>query len=231
MFWSFAAPKGGVGVSVIAAAAALELSKTQTVTIVDFCGDQPWILGVTADEHARHGVFDWLSADGSVSADALENLAVDVTSSLRLIPAGDLTLEPQVSSVRISSLVSHLSLAGPVVADIGIVAGDVSGIRPMLCATGDRTTLVVRACYLALQRARLLPIVVDDIVEVFEGGRSLRTIDIEAVLGQRVSSRLAVDPLIARAVDAGLLTRRLPRPLRRTVLDLQAEPLALAGQR
>lgn len=230
MFWSFAAPKGGVGVSVVAAAVAVHLSKFDAVTVVDLCGDQQWILGVDP-ERLGHGVFDWLSADESVSADALENLAVDVTPSLRLLPAGDLALEPKVSPARLGALVSHLSSAGPVVADVGVVGGEVSGVRPMLCATGDRTTLVVRACYMALQRARSLPVVVDDIVEVVEGGRALRTLDIESVLGQRVSSRLGFDPLISRTVDAGLMTRRLPRPLRRVILDLDADRMVQAGHR
>lgn len=222
MFWSFSAPKGGVGVSVIAAAVASELSNHQSVTLVDFCGDQPWILGVATELSERHGVFDWLSADSSVSAEALDNLTLDVDSSLRLIPAGDLAREQGISTARLVDLVAYLSSTGLVIADVGVVSGDVSGTRPILCAAGDRTTLIVRACYLALQRARVLPVTFDDIIEVVEGGRALQTLDIEGVLGQPVTSRLAVDPFISRSVDAGLLMRRVPRPLRRMIGDLQA---------
>ncbi len=230
MFWSFVAPKGGVGVSVIAASVAASLSTTVPVTIVDFCGDQPAIFGVGGDLPATQGVHEWLSADASVSSDALSNLEIQVHATLRIIPAG-LLRSPHVSAERCAELVAALGQGGMVIADVGVLGSDPITLRPLVCAAGDQTTMVVRACYLALRRARSCPVVVDHIVELVEGGRSLGTIDVEAVLGQPVTSRLAVDPAIARTVDAGLITKRLPRGLRRVVRELCADSRVVAAPR
>lgn len=216
MFWSFAAPKGGVGVSVLAAATAAVLAQDQQVTLVDFCGDQPDIFGCSADPVRPEGVSDWLSADASVVEEAVLNLSIDVSSTLRILPMGT-SVDGAVSPQRCQQLVSFLGERGTVVADVGVVGPDPFATSALICSAGSRTTLVVRACYLAMCRARRLPIVPDDIVEVVEGGRSLRTVDIEAVLRQPITSRLPVDPLVARRVDAGLLAGRVPRALRRSV--------------
>ncbi len=230
MFWSFVAPKGGVGVSVIAASVAAKLSATIPVTIVDFCGDQPEIFGVGSDVLAVQGVHDWLSADASVSAAALSNLEIEVHSTLRIIPAG-ITRSSTVSTERCAELVDVCGRAGMVIADVGVLGADPVAPLSLICAAGDQTTMVVRACYLALRKARLCPVVADHVVELVEGGRSLRTIDVEAVLGQPVTSRLAVDPCVARAVDAGLMMKRLPRALRRVAAELCVDSQALAGSR
>lgn len=229
MFWSFAAPKGGVGVSAIAAAVASTLSRQQSVTVVDFCGDQPDIFGCSEETPSAPGVFDWLEADGSVSADALDNLSIEVSSSLRILPPGSRSSAAVVSAHRCVELVEHLGRSGPVIADVGVVGRDLLSEMSVICGASDRTTLVVRACYLVMRRARMIPIVADDVVEVVEGGRSLRTVDIELVLQQPVISRVPFDPAIARALDAGLVGRRLPRPMSRMVADLCAVETALAG--
>ena len=65
-------------------------------------------------------------------------------------------------------------------------------------------------------------------VEIVEGGRSLSTLDIEAVVGKAVTTRVAIDPRIARTIDAGFLPGRLPRGLRRLVRDLKPSPPSLA---
>lgn len=229
MFWSFAAPKGGVGVSTIAAAVAATVSKTQSVTLIDFCGDQPDIFGCPTEQSSNPGVFDWLEADESVSPTALDNLGIEVSSTLRILPAGSRDPGEEVSTHRSVDLVAHLGQSGAVIADVGVLDGDAMSAMSVICGASDRTTLVVRACYLAMRRARLLPTVPDDVVEVVEGGRSLRTVDIELVLHQPVTSRVPLDPAIARAVDAGLLGHRLPRSMQRMVNGLTATSPALAG--
>ncbi|MDW3177283.1 MAG: hypothetical protein R8J94_07865 [Acidimicrobiia bacterium] len=230
MFWSFVSPKGGVGVSVVAASVAAVLSKEQPVTLVDFCGDQPAIFGVGDDEAQTQGVHEWLAADSSVTPEALSNLEIEVTDALRIIPAGSSRCATM-SAERCTQLVAALRQNRTVIADVGVLSADPVAPRSLVCAAGDQTTIVLRACYLALQRVRACPVVLDHVVELVEGGRSLRTIDIEAVLGQPVTSRLPVDPVVARAVDAGLIARRIPRQLRRAVEDLRAESPARAVAR
>jgi hypothetical protein len=220
MFWTFVAPKGGVGLSVVVAAVACQLSIEQPVTIVDFAGDQMDIFGLGA-EPATPGVVDWLLADESVAVSALGHLAVDVGRTLRIISTGTTSFVGGADPQRCTELVRSLSAGGTVIADLGVVNPDPLASTSLIAAAGDRTTLVVRACYLALRRARSIPMVVDDVVEIVEGGRALTTVDIEAVLGQPVTARLPFDPQIARAVDAGLMRRRLPRSLRRLVTDLE----------
>jgi hypothetical protein len=55
------------------------------------------------------------------------------------------------------------------------------------------------------------------VILVAEGGRSLGRRDVEEVLGVRVRAEVAHDPAVARAVDAGLLTSRVPRRLERSL--------------
>lgn len=220
MFWSFVSPKGGVGVSVLSAAAALSLSTSCSVTLLDLCGDQPEIFGCDSAIDGAPGVFDWLMADSSVATAALTKLMIDVRPGLRMIPSGSRPRSGEIPAPRCTSLVSAIPDSDVVIADLGVLGDDPFSPHSVICASGDRTTMVVRACYLALRRAARLPIVADDVVEVVEGGRALRTIDVEAVLHQQIDARVVVDPAIARWVDAGLPGRRLPRRLRQAVRDL-----------
>lgn len=226
MFWSFCAPKAGVGTSVLAAAVAIEASKTVPTTVVDFGGDLAQILGVEVD--GRHGVNDWLSATADVEPEALVHLHVEVAPNLTLLPAGTALPSSTVAVERAVALVEALRRSEHrVIADVGVLAG-MGDPRAIMCVTGDRTTCVVRGCYLALRRFANLPVAVDDVVEIEEAGRALRTIDIEAVVGMAIAARIPFDPAISRVVDAGLLVSRLPRPLRRGVQDLLAGQSAAA---
>ena len=227
MFWSVHATKGGVGTSVFAAALALEMAKQVTTTgggvvLVDLGGDQGDILGV--DTSGCHGVVDWLCSPEPVDDRSLEALAVPVTPGLKLLPSGlsELDARDDLDPQRISQLTSGFGEAG-VVCDLGVVSRGPTSPRALIGAASDRRTLVIRPCYLALRRGSEIPITFDSVVEIFEDGRALRTLDVEAVIGQMVSARVRVDPAIARAVDSGTLVSRLPRALRRCVDDLLAE--------
>lgn len=230
MFWSLHATKGGVGTSVIAAALALELAQREPwsarhgVVLVDFCGDQPDICGV--DVRERHGVVDWLTAPEPVEVSALESLLIPVVPGLSVLPMGRSSLPDAagaIDSTRVAQLVEGLSSVATVVCDLGVIGTDPTSPRSMIGAASDRRTLVLRPCYLALRRAAHVPISFDNVVEVFEDGRSLRTLDVEAVIGMAVSARVRVDPVIARAVDSGTVVSRRPRSLRRFIADLLAE--------
>ncbi len=228
MFWSVHATKGGVGTSVLAAALALEMAKHVTtmgagVVLVDLGGDQGDILGV--DTSGRHGVVDWLCSPEPVDDRSLEALLVPVTPGLKLLPSGlsELDARDDLDPQRISQLTSGFGGQARVVCDLGVISRGPTSPRSLIGAASDRRTLVIRPCYLALRRESEIPITFDSVVEIFEDGRALRTLDVEAVIGQMVSARVRVDPAIARAVDSGTLVSRLPRALRRCVDDLLAE--------
>lgn len=227
MFWTFVSPKGGVGVSILAAAVASELSKHQRVTLVDFGGDQADIFGLDRPRGSAPGLAEWFDADTSVGVEALSNLEVEVTPTLRLIPAGLRPVGGDLAPERCAQLVADLGGTGTVLADVGVIGADVFAGSSVVVAASDRSTLVVRSCYLTLRRAQRLPLVFDDVVEIVEGGRALQTLDIEAALGRPVTSRTPIDPAVARAVDAGLFPRRIPRQLRRVVRDLATPTLDL----
>ena len=91
--------------------------------------------------------------------------------------------------------------------------GTQSQVVVPLLAASRRTILVTRASYLALRAARRGPDP-DAVVLVAEPGRALRPQDVGASVGVAVGPVIRWDPAIARAVDAGLLSARLPRALR-----------------
>lgn len=228
MFWSFCAPKGGVGTSVVAAATALESSRRSPTLLIDFGGDLTQIFGLDAE--SPHGVWDWLAAADDVGTEALEHLVVDVSPDLALIPAGR-ERRDSLAPERVVRFVEAMQTTGrPTIADVGTLT-DATDPRSLICASGDRSTCIVRGCYLALRRFAKFPVLVDDVVEIEEPGRALRTLDIEAVVGMPVSARIPFDPSIARAVDAGLLSHRMPRALRRSVQALMAERRSMAVSR
>ncbi len=218
MFWSFCSPKGGVGVSVTATAVAARLARTTPVLLVDFRGDVPELLGLDVGD--APGVGDWLHADTQVGLEALDRLAIDGPGGLHVLPRGG--MDPVgCATERLVQLVEHLGASFSTIADVGVLSSDAPlAWHSVVCAAGDRTTLVVRACYLALRHGGRLSVAVDDLFEISEPGRALGTLDIEAVFQQPVTARCPSDPTIARSADAGLLARRQPRSLRRAVDQL-----------
>ena len=100
--------------------------------------------------------------------------------------------------------------ARPVVADCG---AEPDGAALAVAAGATRSVLVTRACFLSLRRALSAPLRPSEIVLLTEPGRSLSRLDVEDCIGAPVVAEVAVDPTVARAVDAGLLATRLPRTL------------------
>lgn len=219
MFWSFCSAKGGVGTSVVTAAIARQLARNASVLMVDLVDDQPDLLGL--DRSGRPGLRDWLTAEEEIGHEALLGLTEHVVDGLHLLRSGAIHELSTVLAARAVDVVASTSDAFDlVIADLGVVSGSSFDPATVLAAASDRTSLVVRACYLALKRAGRLSIAFDDLIEVVEGGRALRTVDIEGVFAQPVVARVPVDPAIARAVDAGLLSVRIPRSLRRALNGL-----------
>ena len=98
----------------------------------------------------------------------------------------------------------------PVVADCGT---DPTGAALAIAAGATRSILVTRPCFLSLRRALTVPLRPSGVVLLTEPGRSLTRHDVEDCVGAPIVAEVAVDPLVARAVDAGLLACRLPRTL------------------
>ena len=91
---------------------------------------------------------------------------------------------------------------------------------------GDETILVTTSCYMALRRAVRMLAQPDapklsGIIVIEEPGRAITADDVERTIGAKVLAIIPRDPVIARAVDAGLLASRVPSSIR--------HPLARVG--
>jgi hypothetical protein len=204
--------KGGSGTTVVAASLALLLARTsrEGALLADLAGDVPAVLGLP--EPGGPGLNDWLRAGDEVGAEARGRLEAVVGQGLALLPVGTGPVSSAVASARAGALAEALSSpARPAVVDAGLIAE--GGAWLELAASAPVSLLVIRPCYLALRRAVALPVRPSGVVLVREPGRALTKRDVEDALGVEVRAELELDPQIARAVDAGLLARRLPREL------------------
>ncbi|MBS1836169.1 MAG: hypothetical protein JST64_00570 [Actinobacteria bacterium] len=201
--------KGGSGVSVVAAglAALLARGSTDGALLVDLGGDQPALLGIASP--GGPGVSDWLAAPHGDRA-ALRRLEVEAGPSLALLPAGNADRWPP---ARAGDLVESLGADRRAV----VVDGALGSAPVPQLAAADVSLLVVRPCYLALRRAVGAGVRADGVVLVEEPGRSLDAVDVSRALGLPVVCSVETEPAVARAVDAGLLTSRLPRSFARSL--------------
>jgi hypothetical protein len=211
-FWS---PKGGSGTSVVAAAAGILLARRGPARIADLTGDQPAVLGLAHDPQL--GLRDWLRAGPQAPTEALDRLAVACNSSLALLPAGGGSLESVAPESGAALAVALQATEATTVCDGGRLDHDA---LVALAEVADANVVVVRGCYLALRRAVHHPMIEHalGVVLVDEHGRSLGRRDVEDVLGLPVLATIETKIVVARAVDAGTLTTRMPdflaRPLR-----------------
>lgn len=205
--------KGGSGTTVIAALASLHAAheRQQPVLLIDLCGDLPAVFGCA---EASSGLGEWLRSD--LAPCSLERVFEELTPSLSLLPRGQGLMSPR----RADELVEWLTGDAIVVVDAGVLhpQAEPSGggpgddeLRWRLAAEADRSILVTRACYLALRRTVSLPVRPSGVVLVAEAGRALTRSDCERAIGAPVLTTVAVDPDIARAVDAGMLRTRVPK--------------------
>lgn len=88
---------------------------------------------------------------------------------------------------------------------------------------GTNNVLVIRACYLALRRAVSKDDRPDLAVFIPEPGRALGRDDIERALGCKVIEA-PWDPAVSRAVDAGILTFKVPATLEATIDEISKHP-------
>jgi hypothetical protein len=208
--------KGGSGTTTVACALATLLAARHPAgcLLVDGCGDAPGVLGLP--EPDAPGLAGWLAETGGVRGPSAGPAGpeVPVAAGVSLAPRGVGALAPP---SRVEALAGALAAeARPVVVDAGVLAADHAELVP-LAAGAARSLLVTRACYLSLRRAVRAPLRPSGVVLLAEPGRALTRADVAEVVGVPVVAEVAVDPAVARAVDAGLLPLRLPRGLARAL--------------
>ncbi|MEY2426780.1 MAG: hypothetical protein QOI61_2352 [Actinomycetota bacterium] len=204
--------KGGSGTTVVAATLVLgALRAGRAVVAADLAGDLPGVLGLA--DPAGPGLLDWLDAGGDVPADALARIAHDTPHGVTVIPRGGEARHGPGRDAdagrRLADALRAVRAGGPVIADCGRPD---SPAAAALVDASDRSLLVLRPCYLALRRAVQAPRPTA-VVLVTEPDRSLCARDVEDILGVPIAAEIAWDPGVARAVDSGLLSVRVPRPL------------------
>jgi cellulose biosynthesis protein BcsQ len=212
--------KGGSGVTVVTAGLAVARARRgDPVLVVDLGGDQPATFGL--GEPTGPGVLDWLTSPSPVGT--LDRLCVDAVPGVRILLCGGPPVPgalPGAGGPRADELVDHLTRRSgrvDVVVDAGSPGSD-GDLADALAGAGT-SLLVIRPCYLALRRARsaLRRRPADGLVVVEEPDRALRADDVSDILRLPVVARVAADPAVARAVDAGTLGRRVPTTLGRSL--------------
>lgn len=198
--WS---PKGGSGTTVVASTIALWHEGPHT--LIDLAGDLPAVLGLN---DGGQGIFDVLANATSLSVLHEVSIAIDERHSL-IRRGGEQAVPPE----RWHELALHLSSTGSYTIDAGTLTSANDVPMPLL-QQADQRLMVLRPCYLALRRARLIShFNPDGIILVDEPGRSLSAHDVANCLDTPVIAQIPCDPRVARAVDAGLLAIRPPRSL------------------
>lgn len=192
--------KGGVGTTVISAVVALQRATSHDVRLVDLMGDLPATLGIA--EPSDQGIGEWLANDAA--EETLEHLAIPVTDHLDLLPRGSISTDAH-SLSRLNQFAAHSS-SREVVVDAGTNIPFIETLLPH----ASTSWLVLRPCYLALRRAVNTKLRVDGVILVNEPGRALSKRDVASVLSAPIVADLELDPRLARVIDAGLLTTRLP---------------------
>jgi hypothetical protein len=228
--------KGGSGTSVLTAACAVVLARDAAQSggalVADLAGDQPAIFGLGADPGL--GLVDWLGAGPAAPTDALDRLLVEVVPGIGLLPRGGRDV-PETAPPPLAEAGAALAVAlgqGPVPAVVDCGTATDPAARAVV-EVADASVVVLRGCYLALRRAVHAPALAATAGAVLleESGRTLSARDVSEVFDLPVLARVPVKPVIARAVDAGVLTTRLPEPLGRAANDLLQRLGARSGRR
>lgn len=205
--------KGGSGTTVVATSLALLLSRRSPggSLIVDLAGDVASVLAVP--EPPGPGAAEW-SVAPEVGPEALTRLVTPVGPRLGLIGRGVGTTD----GTRIAAGLGSLATSErPVVVDCGIVDSGAAGLE--VASEATISLLILRPCYLALRRAIRAPIRPSSVVLVDEPERVLSPSDVADTLGVPIVAIVPIESGIARAVDAGLLSARLPRSLSRALRE------------
>ncbi len=200
------AAKGGSGTTVVTAALALGLRRHSL--LVDLDGEIPAVLGMPDPD--RPGIDDWLRSQAP--AEHLGELVVDVDATTSLLPhrrSPDPVGPATIDEARWRTFAHWLRRQHDDGIEVFVDGGSATPHETMV-AVADRVLLVTRSCYLSLRRATRSTVHPTGVILVEEPGRTLKAREIERCLGAPVVATVSADPALARAVDAGLLTGRLP---------------------
>jgi len=206
--------KGGVGVSSVAAMLALaQVERAEPSVLIDLCGDIPALLGMADLDvvEAAPGMTDWCKAS-EPSGPALGRIERAVRNDLTIVARGTGSFPDDATALLQVLRESQRH----VVVDCGLVTEN-DAFRLAMVRGAATSLLVVRECFLNLRAAQRSPLQPTGVVVLKEPGRQLGRADVEAVTGVPVVAQIAVDAGIARSIDAGLATARLPRGLLRSM--------------
>jgi len=194
--------------------------------LVDLAGDLPAVLGLP--EPSGPGITDWLAAGSDVPADGLARIEMDAAPGLAIIPRGTGSLAAPDRAEVLAEVLGgerrHVIVdcgrldAAATPSGSSTTRDEAAEVVRVLVSSASQSLLVTRSCYLALRRYLRLPIRPSGVVLLTEPGRSLSALDVEEVCEAPVVAEVAVDASIARAVDSGLLSQRVPRGLARALV-------------
>lgn len=197
--------KGGAGTSVVVAGLAIGSTRRNAASrtvVVDTAGDIPAILAMS---EPAVGVSEWIAQP---TAFDLRDLLVERSSNLFVLPLGTSPL-PEPRSGSWSRLALELSAMSALGSTIIVDAGN--GPPPdALVHVADRSHVVVRPCYLALRRTKILAERAHSAILVLEPNRVLTASDVASVLDVPIEAHVSLDADVARRVDAGVISTRPP---------------------
>lgn len=199
-------------VTVLAALAAA--SDGGGALLVDLDGGLPAVLGISDPDGP--GLGEWSRAPADLPADALGHLEVQLAPGLALLPRG----EGPISTDRVDLL---RALLGAEARSVLVDGGQLSlgAERLLLARSATRTLLVTPACPAAVRRLGDRPVVPSGVVIVHQhrcrGGWEA----VAHAATAPIVAELDHDAVLARAVDLGLLGRRLPRRVARAAAALR----------
>jgi Mrp family chromosome partitioning ATPase len=202
---TISSPKGGQGVSTVAALIALTSSKSRRTLLVDTSTDQAVILALDL-KPLRPGIAEMLMGDRHTDA-----RCEHVTKSLQFLPRGSGTIDYTSDQFdRLRNFASAL--------ECDTVILDLCREATNWQSHADLSILIIRPSYLAT-RAALAARKPTHLVVIDEPSPTLTASDVERAL-QLTSTVIPYSLEIAAFIDAGVLNGKLPCALSRPLLLL-----------
>lgn len=193
--------KGGAGVTVVTAL--LAMGHTEPVVATSFDHDLSHVFG-RSNAPGAAGLTEWTNSSQDVDASAVRSLLVDVDDRVKILPVGQQTIGRR-PVADLGENNSALIVDGGIASD----AYNTERIDQLFdCAdVAELSLMVIRPCYLSLERAGSQLPRCDGLIVVRERWQAIKATDIEGVFGLPVLATLDVEPALARLVDEGQIIR------------------------